>query len=68
MLGSEVVLLIKMKIQSLKVLVETKALERDWMRERYKRLGESLDYRSEGLHLSFQGVGGVFGFLVDGSH
>ena len=33
--GSEVVLPIEMEIQSLKVLVENKVLEEDWMRERY---------------------------------
>ena len=31
-------------------------------------LGESIDNCSEGLHLSFQGVRGVFGLLADGSH
>ena len=29
---------IKMEIQSLRVIVDTKALEGDWMRERYKQL------------------------------
>jgi len=31
-------------------------------------LGELLDCSSEGLHLSFKGVGWVPGLLVDGSH
>ena len=31
-------------------------------------LGESVDNRNEGLHLSFQGVRGVFGLLANGSH
>ena len=29
---------IKVKIQSLRVLVETELLEKDWMRERYEQL------------------------------
>ena len=36
--GSKVVLPIEVEIQSLKVLVETKVLEDDWMRERYEQL------------------------------
>jgi len=34
--GSEAVLLIKVEIQSLRVLVETKVLEEDWMKARYE--------------------------------
>ena len=36
--GSEVVLPIEMKIQSLRVLVETKVLEKDWATARYGQL------------------------------
>ena len=36
--GSEVVLPIEMKIQSLRVLVETKVLEKDWAKARYEQL------------------------------
>ena len=36
--GCEVVLPIEVEIQSLRVLVETKVLEEDWMKERYKQL------------------------------
>ena len=36
--GSEVVLPIEVEIQSLRVLVEPKVLEKDWMRERYEHL------------------------------
>ena len=35
---SEVVLPIEMEIQSLRVLVETKVLEEDWMKEKYEQL------------------------------
>ena len=36
--GCEVVLPIEVEIQSLKVLVETKVLKEDWMKERYEQL------------------------------
>ena len=36
--GSEVVLPIKVEIQSLRVLVETKVLEEDWAKVRYEQL------------------------------
>ena len=36
--GSETVLPIKVEIQSLRVLVETKVLEEDWMKQRYEQL------------------------------
>ena len=36
--GSEVVLPIEVEIQSLRVLVETKVLEEDWMNQRYEQL------------------------------
>ena len=36
--GSEAVLLIKVEIQSLRVLVETKVLEKDWAKARYEQL------------------------------
>ena len=36
--GSEAVLLIKVEIQSLRVLVETKVLEKDWAKVRYEQL------------------------------
>ena len=36
--GSEAVLPIKVKIQYLRVLVETKVLEEDWMKQRYEQL------------------------------
>ena len=36
--GSKVVLPIEVEIQSLRVLVETKVLEEDWMKERYEQL------------------------------
>ena len=36
--GSEVVLPIKVEIQYLRVLVETKVLEEDWMKQRYEQL------------------------------
>ena len=36
--GSEVVLPIEVEIQSLKVLVETKVLEKDWVKARYEKL------------------------------
>ena len=36
--GSKKVLPIKVEIQSLRVLVETKVLEEDWMKERYEQL------------------------------
>ena len=32
------ILLVEMEIQSLRVLVETKVLEEDWMKERYEQL------------------------------
>ena len=35
---SEAILPIEAEIQSLRVLVETKVLEEDWMRERYEQL------------------------------
>ena len=34
----EVILPIEVEIQSLRVLVETKVLEEDWMKERYEQL------------------------------
>ena len=37
-LGSETVLPVAMKVQSLRVLVETKVLEEGWMKQRYKQL------------------------------
>ena len=36
--GCEVVLPIEVEIQSLRVLVETKVLEEDWMKQRYEQL------------------------------
>ena len=36
--GSKAILPIEVEIQSLRVLVETKVLEEDWMKERYKQL------------------------------
>ena len=36
--GSEAVLPIEVEIQSLRVLVETKVLEEDWVKERYEQL------------------------------
>ena len=36
--GCEVVLPIEVEIQSLRVLLETKVLKEDWMRERYEQL------------------------------
>ena len=36
--GCEAVLPIEVEIQFLRVLVETKVLEEDWMRERYEKL------------------------------
>ncbi|XP_075633401.1 uncharacterized protein LOC142605858 [Castanea sativa] len=36
--GSKTVLPIEVEIQSLRMLVETKVLEEDWMKERYKQL------------------------------
>ena len=36
--GSEVVLPIEVEIQSLRVLVETKVFEEEWMKERYEQL------------------------------
>ena len=36
--GSEAVLPIKVEIQYLRVLVETKVLEEDWMKQRYEQL------------------------------
>ena len=36
--GSEAVLPIEVEIQSLRVLVETKVLEEDWMKQRYEKL------------------------------
>ena len=36
--GSEAVLPIKVEIQSLRVLVETKVLEEDWAKEKYEQL------------------------------
>ena len=36
--GCELVLPIEVEIQSLSVLVETKVLEEDWMKERYEQL------------------------------
>ena len=36
--GSEAVLSIKVEIQFLRVLVETKVLEEDWAKERYEQL------------------------------
>ena len=36
--GSEVVLPIEVEIQSLKVLVETKVPEKDWVKARYEKL------------------------------
>ena len=36
--GSEAVLPIEVEIQSLRVLVETKVLEEDWMKRRYEQL------------------------------
>ena len=36
--GSEAVLPIKVKIQSLRVLAETKVLEEDWVKQRYEQL------------------------------
>ena len=36
--GSEVVLPIEVEIQSLRVLVETKVLEKDWAKARYEQL------------------------------
>jgi len=35
---SEAILPIEVEIQSLRVIVETKVLEEDWMRERYEQL------------------------------
>ena len=36
--GSEAVLPIEVEIQSLRVLVETKVFEEEWMKERYEQL------------------------------
>ena len=36
--GCKAVLPIEVEIQSLKVLVETKVIEEDWMKERYEQL------------------------------
>ena len=36
--GSKVVFPIEVKIQSLRVLVETKVLDEDWMKQRYEQL------------------------------
>ena len=36
--SSEAILSIEVKIQSLRVLVETKALEEDWVKQRYEQL------------------------------
>ena len=35
---NKAILLIEVEIQSLRVLAETRVLERDWMRERYEQL------------------------------
>ncbi|XP_075633329.1 uncharacterized protein LOC142605774 [Castanea sativa] len=43
--GSEAVLPIEVKIQSLIVLVDIKVLEEDWMRKRYKELALKDDRR-----------------------
>ena len=44
--GSETILPIEVEIQSLRVLVETKVLDKDWMKERYEQLASINEKRA----------------------
>ena len=52
--GSETVLPIKVEIQSLRVLVETKVLEENWMKQRYEQL-TLIDEKRAGAQYHAQG-------------
>ena len=60
--GSEVVLPIEVKIQSLRVLVETKVLVEDWAKARYEQLALIYEKRAR-VHYHARGYQGGLGIL-----